>query len=142
MKKKKDKKKYEIGLSTTTMVDVLFILLIFFVLVSTVKKDNIQINAAKVQKQVQQNMPNKAKQEYVLTIDKENKIYLNGKSVETEENLEQTLEQLKQNQDPDKIPVIVLRPDANSTSNRLIEIFAVLGKVGLSDYVKIEVESK
>ena len=91
MKKKKDKKKYEIGLSTTTMVDVLFILLIFFVLVSTVKKDNIQINAAKVQKQVQQNMPNKAKQEYVLTIDKENKIYLNGKSVETEENLEQTL---------------------------------------------------
>jgi biopolymer transport protein ExbD len=139
---KKPKKTYESGLSTTTMVDVLFILLIFFVLVSTVKKDSIQINAAKVDKQNPTKSQSKPTEEHVLTIDKDNKIYFNGKSMSDDKNLEQALEEIKANLKENSLPAIMLRPDADSRSTRLIEIFAIIGKVGLSEYVQIEVESK
>jgi len=66
---KKKKSSSNTVLNTTVMTDVLFILLTFFVLVSTVKKDAIQVQAAKVDKQPNPQEMQKKTEQYVLTID-------------------------------------------------------------------------
>ena len=139
--KKKQKKSYSSGLSTTIMVDVLFILLIFFILVSTVKKDSIRIKSTKVARQKQAQLHKKKKQ-HVLTIDKKNRIFINNKRVENSTQLQAALGNIKAKTPQDTIPVILLRPDAGSSSSRLIEILAALNKVGLSEHVQVEVEGQ
>lgn len=136
----KKKKNPNTGLNTTVMTDVLFILLIFFVLVSTVKKDSLQIKAAKVDRQPQQKSNTKTEQ-HVVTIDEKNNIFVNGKAVDIQ-NLSSELGQIKQKTPSDTTPAILLRPDAGSNSAKLIEIFAALNQVGLTENVQIEVDSK
>ncbi len=139
---KKKKSSSNTVLNTTVMTDVLFILLTFFVLVSTVKKDAIQVQAAKVDKQPNPQEMQKKTEQYVLTIDQKNQIYLNGKPVENPEALQAALNTIKEKSGTEVIPAILLRPDAGSNSSKLIEIFAALNKVGLTENVQIEVESK
>ena len=139
--KKKSKKDQGSGLSTTTMVDVLFILLIFFVLVSTIKKDAIQVKATKVNKN-QQSQQNKKTVQHVVTISDKNEIYLNGKPVKDPRQLRTSLDNIKKDTPKDTTPVILLRPDAGSKSAKLIEIFALLNEIGLSENVQVEVDSK
>ena len=141
-KDKKKKKSQHPGLSTTTMVDMLFILLIFFVMVSTIRKDSIDIKSAKVKKDQQSaSDENKKTEKHVLTIDGKNQIFIDGKEVKHAE-LQTMLGQIKEKVAKDTTPVIVLRPDALSKSSRLIEIFAILNEVGLSENVQIEVEKE
>ena len=139
---KNEKKKHNPGLSTTTMVDVLFILLIFFVLVSTIKKDSIDIKAAKVNKDNESSNDDKKKEEHVVTVDSKNNVFIDGKQLNSSDELKSELTTVKEKIPKDMIPVIVLRPDAGSQSSKLIEIFGVLNEVGLADNVQIEVEKK
>ena len=139
---KKKKKNYSQGLSTTIMVDVLFILLIFFVMVSTIKKDSISIKTAKVKKQEQTTKIKKKTKQYVLSVNKKNKIFVDNKLVKPGKELEKILINIKQTTPKNTIPVILLRPDASSSSSKLIEIFAALNVAKLSENVKIEIESE
>ena len=138
--KKKRKKDQGAGLSTTTMVDVLFILLIFFVLVSTIKKDTINVKAAKVNKN-KQSQQNKKTVRHVVTITGKNEIYLDGKPVKDPRQLRTSLDGIKKDTPKDTTPMILLRPDAGSKSAKLIEIFAILNEIGLSENVQVEVDS-
>lgn len=137
----KKKKSANTALNTTVMTDVLFILLIFFVLVSTVKKDTIDIKAAKVEKQPQQKSQQKT-EEHVVTIDAKNQIFLDGKAIQELQELSGAFDQIKQKIPDGTTPAILLRPDAGSNSATLIDIFSALNKVGLTENVQIEVDSK
>ncbi len=138
----KKKKSTNTSLNTTVMTDVLFILLTFFVLVSTVKKDSIEINATKVDKQADSQKQQKKSEQHVVTIDGENKIFVNGQEIKDLETLQTTLDNIKKKTPDDTLPAILLRPDAKSNSAKLIEIFATLNKVGLTENVQIEVDAK
>ncbi len=140
MKKRKKENQYE-GLSTTMMVDVLFILLIFFILISSIKKDHIKIQAAKVDKQAAQKKDNKKAVEYVLTVSKENKMYLDGEEISSAQ-LKQAFQKIRQENQKETVPAITLRTDATSSSGKLIEIFSALTVAGLSDNARIEVDAK
>ncbi|MEX2668075.1 ExbD/TolR family protein [Candidatus Uabimicrobium amorphum] len=128
------------GMSTEMMVDVLFILLIFFILISNIKKDSVKIKAAKVDKQKSAGSDKKTK-EYVLTIDKKNNIYFNNKKISMKELLA-SLKKAKKDTPKDHNPVIMLRTDASSSSGNLLEVFLYLDQAGLSDNVQCEIDSK
>ncbi|WP_372366597.1 biopolymer transporter ExbD [Candidatus Uabimicrobium sp. HlEnr_7] len=126
-------------MSTEMMVDVLFILLIFFILISNIKKDSVKIKTAKVDKQKSAGSDKKTK-EHVLTIDKKNIIYFNGKKISMKKLLT-SLKKAKKETPKEFVPVIMLRTDANSSSGKLLEVFLHLNQAGLSDNVQCEVDN-
>lgn len=139
--RKKRRKNGPSGMSTEMMVDVLFILLIFFILISSIKKnrDNIKIKAAKINKEKNTAAPKKTK-EHILTIDKKNNIFFENEKISFEQLLD-LLKKAKKNTPVDYTPLITLRTDAGSSSGQLLKIFVYLNQAGLADNVQCEIST-
>lgn len=138
-KKDRDKKKNEVGLSSTMMVDVLFILLIFFVLVSTIKKDSIAINPPKVQANAEPH-EQKQRQQIVISIDSEGRIFVNNEQAKTDQELSNVLANIKRNIADNSELCVTLRADANSKNGKTAEVLVALTEHQLIDNLQWEIE--
>ena len=137
--KKGSKKSHEVGLQSSMMTDLVFTLFIFFILVSTLKKDSVEIKAAKASKTSASSA--KKTEQHTISMDSKNQIYVDGKLVKTTE-LRTVLQEIKNKLPQDAKPAILLRPDANSQSAQLIEILGALNETGLNEAVECEVEKQ
>lgn len=137
---KAKKRQREVGLQSAMMTDLVFTLFIFFILVSTIKKDAISIQAAKA-KNKSSPVANQKTEKHVVTVDGKDQIYVDGRQISLE-NLPAVLRELKGKLAKDTVAVITLRPDANSRSSKLIEVIDALNGAGLSERLECEVEAK
>ncbi len=139
--KKSKKQGKEVGLQSAMMTDLVFTLFIFFILVSTIKKDAMEIKAPKVQKQASSSNT-KNQHKFTITLDKQDQIYVDGKKVDSQ-NLLAVFQEIKQKLPPDTGVSITLRADADSKTSRLLEVWAVLNGAGLGEsQLQCEIESK
>lgn len=134
---KKKRKRTDVGLSSTMMVDVLFILLIFFILVSTIKKDSIKVKAPQVPGKADSSKASQQRQ-YFIKIDNKQQIYLDGKQMSAE-TLRRELTTIKGKRDNKKEPVAVLIPDQKLPSGKLFEIFLICQQAGIKFQMQGEV---
>ncbi len=120
-----------IGLQTTVMVDVLFILLIFFIVVSRIRESNLQVEltAIKKSKQPQQRQP-QGGPGLILTIDRAGKVHLDGNDAGGIDGLRKTLIARK-TQSPGSTPV-VLRTDKAAPSGITVQLVHLLADLGFS----------
>jgi biopolymer transport protein ExbD len=112
-------------LHTGALNDILFILLLFFLIVSTLANPNVvKVNNPKGKSD------GRTKQSIIVSIDKENKIYLGQKLVE--ENMLDTLlkaEFIRVRESMDT-PTVVINADTISTTGSFFKVMAIAKKVG------------
>lgn len=120
-----------VSLNMTTMVDVLFQLLIFFLVLSELKKSSVLIELPEVSKQeAQQEAPGSPKNPLVITIDAKNALYFDDKPIDSIDALKPLLEEKKKGlSDADKATVVI-RTDQESRGAKLVEVVSVLSQVG------------
>lgn len=113
------------NLSSGALNDILFILLLFFLIVSTLANPNVvKVNNPKGKTDT------KAKQNIVVSIDKENKIYLNQKEIEVSQlDTIISLEVNKVRQFLDT-PSVVINADTISFTGSFFKIMAAAKRVG------------
>ncbi|NUM34876.1 MAG: biopolymer transporter ExbD [Candidatus Brocadiae bacterium] len=138
---KKKKQNQDVGLQSAMMTDLVFTLFIFFILVSTIKKDAMEIKAPKVQKQ-STSSSSKSQHKFTITLDKKDEIYVDGKKVDSQ-SLLAVFQEIKKKLPPDAAVSITLRADSDSKTSKLLEVWSVLNGAGLGEsQLECEVESK
>jgi biopolymer transport protein ExbD len=112
-------------LHTGALNDILFILLLFFLIVSTLANPNVvKVNNPKEKAET------KTKQNIVLSIDKENKIYLNQQQIEISQLdtiISAEVMKVKQFQDT---PTVVINADTISYTGGFFKIMASSKRAG------------
>jgi biopolymer transport protein ExbD len=135
MKFKKEKRhRQQPTLDLTPMIDVVFQLLIFFMLSATfVVQSSIQIEMPEAK-----GATNLEKKELSVTLAYgtdgpagKGKIYIDETSVESMEEFTQVVSQRASDQ-PNL--VILIRPDARAQIGRLIEVLGILNSLGITNY--------
>ncbi len=120
-KKLKEKAQLETG----ALNDILFILLLFFLIVSTLANPNVvKVNNPKGKADT------KTKQNIVVSIDRENKIYLNQQEIEVSQLdtiISNEVTKVKQFQDT---PTVVINADTISYTGGFFKIMASAKRVG------------
>jgi len=113
------------NLSSSALNDILFILLLFFLIVSTLANPNVvKVNNPKGKSDT------KAKQNIVVSIDKENKIYLNQKEIEVSQlDTIISTEVIKVRQFLDT-PSVVINADTISFTGSFFKIMAAAKHAG------------
>ena len=123
----------QIGLQTTVMVDVLFILLIFFIVVSRIRDTNLQVDLPSVQKQKKH--PTQRQQRgtagLVLSIDKQGGLHLDGRELGGLSGLRKTLRGQSARTAPGQTPV-VLRTDKQAPSGVTVQVVHLLAELGFA----------
>ncbi len=121
----KDKKWEEPGkMETTPMVDVIFILLAFFVVVSQLKENRLSMQLTSTRSGTP--MKNSTQKSILVQINKKNQIFLGSKKVDLKE-----LERLVQSH-PRNIPVEI-RSDRNSKNGVFLQVLDILKLKGFQE---------
>jgi biopolymer transport protein ExbD len=115
---------------TGALNDILFILLLFFLIVSTLANPNvIKVSNPKAKSDT------KSKQTVVITVDKDQQIYLGSKKV-TFEQLEPELKMFLA-KETDK-PSVVINGDSTSHLGTSIKIMQVIKKLGATPVMAVD----
>ncbi len=111
------KKRFEAEVSTSSLNDIMFFLLLFFLIISTIANPNvIKVLLPKAEKSQTLN-----KKQFALTV-KENKEYYFERELINANNLEQIL---KEKTTGVEDPTIVLRMDATLNIQELVDILSI-----------------
>lgn len=122
---KKDSDEADINL--TSLIDVVFILLIFFMVTTTfVKEAKVSVNLPKAS---QEPIKNQA-QPYEVMIDSKGNYYVAGKSLDSRQPaaLKQALQEVSRN---NKDKPLILRADANTPHQAVVTAMDVAAQLGL-----------
>ncbi|MBA4196493.1 MAG: biopolymer transporter ExbD [Chitinophaga sp.] len=115
---------------TGALNDILFILLLFFLIVSTLANPNvIKVSNPKAKSDT------KAKQTVVITVDKNQQIYIGQKAVPFEQ-LENDLKEFLA-KETDK-PSVVINGDSTSHLGTTIKVMQVIKKLGATPVVAVD----
>ena len=115
---------------TGALNDILFILLLFFLIVSTLANPNvIKVSNPKAKSDT------KAKQTVVITVDKNQQIYIGQKAIPFEE-LENDLKEFLA-KETDK-PSVVINGDSTSHLGTTIKVMQVIKKLGDTPVVAVD----
>ena len=115
------KKRFEAEVATSSLNDIMFFLLLFFLIVSTLANPSvIKVLLPKAKNNVAFN-----KQQVTLTVNKEKEYYLNNKLI-VPADLENAIKRETSSM-PD--PTIVLRMDAELNIQDLVDILATVTKL-------------
>jgi biopolymer transport protein ExbD len=125
------KKEEQIGLQATSLVDVLFILLIFFLMVSQVRPSSIQVQLPQVEKNSPSpsSPPEKPPKVTVITLNKEGKLYL-GNTASSLSELKYQLSELWRLEG--KTSAITIRSDEEAPSGILVQLLNSLSEIGFT----------
>lgn len=111
------KKRFEAEVATSSLNDIMFFLLLFFLIISTIANPNvIKVLLPKAEKSQTLN-----KKQFALTV-KENKEYYFERELIDAGNLEQVLKEKTTGVDD---PTIVLRMDATLNIQELVDILSI-----------------
>lgn len=115
---------------TGALNDILFILLLFFLIVSTLANPNvIKVSNPKSKSDT------KAKQTVVITVDKDQNIYIGQKNIPFEELEPQLKEFLAKESDK---PSVVINGDSTSHLGTAIKVMQVIKKLGATPVVAVD----
>jgi biopolymer transport protein ExbD len=115
---------------TGALNDILFILLLFFLIVSTLANPNvIKVSNPKAKSDT------KAKQTVVITVDKNQQVYIGQKAVPFEQ-LENDLKEFLA-KETDK-PSVVINGDSTSHLGTTIKVMQVIKKLGATPVVAVD----
>ena len=115
---------------TGALNDILFILLLFFLIVSTLANPNvIKVSNPKAKSDT------KAKQTVVITVDKDQKLYIGQKLVPID-SLEGELKTYLANE-TDK-PSVVINGDSTSHLGTAIQVMQIIKKLGATPVVAVD----
>jgi biopolymer transport protein ExbD len=112
------KKRFEAEVATSSLNDIMFFLLLFFLIISTVANPSV----IKVLLPKAKNNQTLNKKQISLTVDDAKQYYLNDKLIVPAELESAILEEISKQQLED--PTIVLRMDAKLTIQDLVDILA------------------
>ena len=131
------------GLETTVMVDVLFILLIFFIVVSQIRTSRVAVELPKVEAGSDSSgSQSQERKSIFLSIDREGVVRLDGHQMKNSAGLKKVLRQHgRSSKKGVGGPRVVLHTDAATRGERLVEILAYLSEAGLSS-VQFDVDRK
>lgn len=133
MSKYRNRRKEEAEVSTESLNDIMFFLMLFFLIVSTLVNPHV----------IKLSLPNakssasQAKQPIVVSINKEKLIFVNNKQVGIE-SLESTL---KNEASIKELPTIVLRFDQSLTVQDLVNVMDIGNKLKLKMVLHINHKS-
>lgn len=116
--KLRKKHKAESEIFTDTLVDILFVVLVFFLIISTAANPNtVNVNNPKAGKE------QKVKQQIMVTIDKEQQFYI-GRTKIDKVNFDTLLKQeiLKYKKQPTDTPVVVINADTSAYYGEVFKI--------------------
>ncbi len=121
-----------VALNMTTMVDVLFQLLIFFLVLSELKKSSVLVELPEVSQEQESKAeaPGGEKHPLVITIDAKNALYFDDEPVESLDALKPLLEEKKKGLAEHDKATVVIRTDQESKGAKLVEVVSVLSQVG------------
>lgn len=120
------KNRKSVVLQTTAMLDVIFILLIFFVAVSKVRDGKLDIRLADVREQEPRSGSN-SEEAIVISVNRDDQIELNGIPVKDEIDLKEKLSR------EDPAARIVFAPDREARSGSLIATLKAVTDSGFQD---------
>jgi len=115
--------------NNTSMTDVIFIFLIFFVSVSQIRTSRVDLKLPEVSGKAAASARDEA-QRVVIDVSKENGVFVDGVKVEARD-LGARIAALHAGA-PDEGPRIRIRSDEESRSGRLVEVIAALADAGLT----------
>ncbi|MCK5005444.1 MAG: biopolymer transporter ExbD [Candidatus Aminicenantes bacterium] len=119
----KTKKKKSTIINITSLIDVLFLLLIFMMVSSTFIEDpGIKLDLPETQ-----SAPSVKKSEYILSVKSDGSLFLNEKSLsldELAENLKSTLAEMKDES-------LILKGDTNIPYGQIVKIMDIVKKSGV-----------
>lgn len=113
------KKRFEAEVATSSLNDIMFFLLLFFLIISTVANPSV----IKVLLPKAKNNQTLNKKQISLTVDEAKQYYLNDKLIVPVELESAILEEISKQKLED--PTIVLRMDAKLTIQDLVDILAI-----------------
>ncbi|MCK5222531.1 MAG: biopolymer transporter ExbD [Candidatus Aminicenantes bacterium] len=123
----KTKKKKGTIINITSLIDVLFLLLIFMMVSSTFIEDpGIKLDLPETQ-----SAPSVKKSEYILSVKSDGSLFLNEKSLsldELEENLKSTLVEMKDES-------LILKGDTNIPYGKVVKIMDIVKKSGVKKLI-------
>ena len=123
----KTKKKKGTIINITSLIDVLFLLLIFMMVSSTFIEDpGIKLDLPETQ-----SAPSVKKSEYILSVKIDGSLFLNEKSLsldELEENLKSTLVEMKDES-------LILKGDTNIPYGKVVKIMDIVKKSGVKKLI-------
>ncbi len=123
----KTKKKKGTIINITSLIDVLFLLLIFMMVSSTFIEDpGIKLDLPETQ-----SAPSVKKSEYTLSVKSDGSLFLNEKSLsldELEENLKSTLVEMKDES-------LILKGDTNIPYGKVVKIMDIVKKSGVKKLI-------
>jgi len=123
----KTRKKKGTIINITSLIDVLFLLLIFMMVSSTfMEEPGIKLDLPETK-----NAPSVKKSEYTLSVEKGGKLFLNEKSVtleDLENNLKSTLAEMKDES-------LILKGDTNIPYGQVVKIMDIVKKSGVKKLI-------
>ncbi|NIR49460.1 biopolymer transporter ExbD [candidate division KSB1 bacterium] len=120
-------KRRKVFINITSLIDVLFLLLIFFMISSTfLEQPGIKLELPKAESAVVTEQ-----KEYVLFINKEGKLYLNQDEVLTE-NLEERLTEALPNM---KDGALILKADQDATHGIVVRVMDIAKETGVKKLI-------
>lgn len=126
------KKRELISMDLTPLIDVVFLLLIFFIVASEFKKNETVLNLSLPSSQSSTQMVKK--EEIVIEISKDRLAY-NTKEIDFQE-LEESLKQV------DKKRALIVRIDKEVKYERVVKLLGLLNKLSLSKLLLVTKEDK
>lgn len=133
---RRQKKEEPVSFQTTSLVDVLFILLVFFIMVSQVKTSNVRVKLPEVQGNQSSTPASKKNREITITLDQQSKLYLGSEVIETEQLKRQLAEIWRKE---GKNTSVTIRTDDVAKSGRLVEVLHCVREVG---FEQIDIATK
>lgn len=127
----RNRPKEEVGIDLTSLVDVVFMLLIFFMVTSTFDRTSelkIELPTTSV------NTAAPVKEKLELLIDGQGRYYVNGREVlnNQPETLFQAMTQVLN--EMSEVPALVISADANATHQSVVTAMEIAGRLGLTNF--------
>ncbi|MBI4615763.1 MAG: biopolymer transporter ExbD [Planctomycetes bacterium] len=127
--------------NTTSMVDILFTILIFFIVASELRPSSVPVDLPEVSSREKDEAAGDSgrTEPITITIDATDTIYVDSERAESEEHLRELLAARATGGPGNR--KVVLRTDQAAKGARLVEVVAVLSEVGLRS-VEFDVTEK
>lgn len=115
----------------TSMIDVIFILLAFFVCVSEVKRGALQVEVPPVEDAPQATEPTTDKEPIVVEVTKDDRVFVAGTAASGPEDVDRLIAQAVERSGGKDAPVH-LKGDKAATNGTMMRVVSHLAKAGLT----------
>lgn len=120
-----------IEFNNTSMTDVIFILLIFFISLSQIRTSSLNVNLPSVSGKAEAAARDEDRRPVVIEVSKENGVFIDGRKVE-EAGLAAEIAAIRATARAGEVPRVRIRSDEESRSGLLVKVIAALAEAGIT----------